>query len=112
MDALFIIAMVVLIGAVLLLVPRWRVKRTIPQVIRMFRAQNAMGLKNAKTEEELGFKQRGVVEGLFKPRDYKGHALTALIRAEIIQMTEDGKLYLSEERLIDSAFYKPESYHH
>jgi len=51
-----------------------------------------------------------MLEGMFRPRDYKPHALTTLIRAEIIQMTEDGKLYLLEEKLIDSRFYKPQSY--
>jgi hypothetical protein len=112
MEALIIIAAIILIGLALLVIPRWRIKRAIPQVIKMFREQNAVGIKNAKTEEELGFKQRTMLEGMFMPRDFKPHALTALIQAEIIQMTEDGKLYLSEDKLIDSGLYKPESYIH
>jgi len=71
---------------------------------------NAVGIKNAKTEEELGFKRRGMLEGIFKPRDFKPHALTALIQAEIVKMTEDGKLYLAEDKLIESGFYKPGAY--
>jgi len=109
-EALLIILMVIILGVALFAIPRWRMKRAIPQVIRMFREQNAVGVKNAKTEEELGFKQRSFLEGMFRRRDFKPHALTALIQAEIIQITEDGKLYLLEEKLIDSGFYKPESY--
>ena len=112
MEAVVIIAVIVLAGLALFVIPQWRIKRAIPQVIRMFREQNAVGIKNAKTEEELGFKRRGMLEGMFRPRDFKPHALTALIQAEIIQITEDGKLYLAEDKLIDSGFYKPESYIH
>ena len=110
MEALVIILVIVLLGLAVLVIPRWRIKRAIPQVIQMFRDHNAIGIKNAKAEEELGFKRRSMLEGMFMPRDYKPYALTALIRMEIIQMTEDGKLYLAEDKLIDSGFYKPESY--
>jgi len=110
MEVLFIILLLVILGLAMFVIPQWRLKRAIPQVIRMFRDNNAVGIKNAKTEGELGFKQRSFLEGMFRPRDYKPHALTTLIRAEIIQMTEDGKLYLLEEKLIDSRFYKPQSY--
>ncbi len=110
MEARVIILVIVLLGVAVLVIPRWRIKRAIPQVIKMFRDHNAIGIKNAKTEEELGFKRRSLLEGMLMPRDYKPHALTALIRMEIIQMTEDGKLYLAEDKLIDSGFYKPESY--
>jgi len=109
-EWVFIAILVVVAGLALLIIPQWRLKRAIPQVIKMFREHNAVGIKNAKTEEELGFKQRSVLEGMFRPRDYKPHALTALIQAEIIQLTEDGKLYLAEDKLIDSGFYKPEAY--
>ena len=109
MEALFIILMIVLVVVALLVIPQWRVKRAIPQVIQMFRDNNAVGIKNARTEEELGFKQRSMMEGMFMPRDYKPRALTSLIQAEIIQMTEDGKLYLSEEKLADSGFSRPQA---
>jgi len=109
-DALVIILMIALVGLAILVIPRWRIKRAIPQVIQMFRDNNAIGIKNAKAEEELGFKRRSLLDGVFMPRDYKPHALTTLIRMEIIQMTEDGKLYLSEEKLADSGFSKPQPY--
>ena len=109
MEVLFIILLIVLAGVALLVIPQWRLRRATPQVIRMFRDHNAVGIKNAKTEAELGFKRRSIMEGMFRGRDYKPYALTALIRMEIIQMTGDGKLYLSEEKLADSRFYKSQA---
>ena len=108
-DTLVIIIVIVVFGLAMLVIPQWRLKRAIPQVIRMFRDHNAVDIKNAKTGEELGFKQRSLMEGMLKPRDYKPHALNALIRADIIQITEDGKLYLSEEKLTDSGFSRPQA---
>jgi hypothetical protein len=35
-------------------------------------------------------------------RDYKPYALTVMIRAGIVLQTEEGKFYLSEERLANS----------
>ena len=110
MEAVVLIALIVVAVLALFVIPQWRIKRAIPQVIKMFMDNNAVGIKNAKTEEELGFKRRGMLEGIFKPRDFKPHALTALIQAEIIRMTEDGKLYLAEDKLIESGFYKPGAY--
>lgn len=109
-EWVFIAILVVVAGLALLIVPQWRMKRAIPKVIKMFQDHNAVGIKNAKSEEELGFKQRSIMEGMFKPRDYKPHALNVLIQAEIVQVTEDGKLYLSEEKLMNSGFYKPQAY--
>jgi hypothetical protein len=39
------------------------------------------------------------MEGMFRGRDYKPYALTALMNAGVVKTTEDGKLYLSEEKL-------------
>ena len=42
-----------------------------------------------------------MLERMMRRRDYKPHALTALMQVGIIQATEDGKLYLSEEKLAE-----------
>ena len=84
------------------MVPRWRLRHAIRQVIQIFKEHNATDIKNAKTVDELGLRPRSMMEGMFRGRDYKPYALSALIRAEIIQTTEDGKLYLSEDKLIAS----------
>ena len=68
------------------------VQRAIPKIIRTFREHNAIGIKNAKTVDELGFRPGGMMDRMLKGRDYKQYALDALRRADIIRMTEDGRL--------------------
>lgn len=104
-DILIIVLLIILALLALVFVPQWRLKRAIPQVIRIFRYYNAAGIKNAKTLEELGLQPRGLLDSLLKGRDYKQYALTALMRMGII-MVNEGKLYLSEEKLMSSGLEK------
>ena len=83
----------------MLVLPQLFIKRAIPSVIRIFRQHNAVGVRGAKTVDELGLNPKSYMERIGRLRDYKPRALQLLIRADIIQMTEDGKLYLSEENL-------------
>ena len=108
-DVLFIILLIVIAGLAVLLIPQWRLKRAIPQVIRIFRDHNAVDIKNAKTGDELSLRPRGMAQQILTGRDYKLDALRVLTEADIIQMTEDGRLYLSEEKLADSKLYKSKS---
>ena len=55
------------------------------------------------TVDDLGLKSYGMLVGLFRGRDYKQYALKSLIKAEIIQETEDGKFYILEEKLMASS---------
>jgi len=80
-------------------------------VIQIFKELNAMDVKNAKTIDELGLRPRGRLEGMLRTRDYKPHALSSLLTAEIVKTTEDGRLYLSEERLIGSGLDRPTPYY-
>ena len=96
--------------AAIFFIPRWLLKRAVNQVIKIFRENNATDRKNAKTAEELGLTPPGIIERMMRRRDYKPHALNALIKAEIIQSTEDGKLYLSEEKLADFGLEKSTYY--
>jgi len=109
------IIIVVLVFALLLvamlIVPRWRLKRAIRQVIRIFREHSAIDIKNAKTIDELGLRPRGMMDGLFRGRDYKQYAVSTLMKAEIIQRTEDGKLYLLDDKLSVSGLDKGTSYY-
>ena len=106
-DVLIIILLIIIAIAAMLFIPQWLIKRAVPQVIRIFREHNAIDMKNAKTIDELGLSPRGILQQMFRRRDYKQYALTALLRADIIQMTEEGKLYLSEEKLSESRFGNP-----
>ena len=98
-ETLFLILLGIAFILVIIFVPQLLIKRAIPKVIRAFRNNNAVGEKNARTLEELGLKPKGMLENMWRTRDYKPKALQFLISANIIQMTEDGKLYLSEEDL-------------
>ena len=98
-NPLMVIVLVIVFIVVALVLPQFLVMRTVPKVIRIFRQNNAVGAKNAKPIEELGLKQRSVIENMLRRRDYKPRALQLLISANIVQMTEDGKLYLDEESL-------------
>ena len=93
------------------IIPRWLMRRAARQVIKIFREYNATDAKNAKTIDELGLRPPSMMERMMRRRDYKPHALNALMKAEIIQVTKDGKLYLSEEKLIDFGFEKSASYY-
>ena len=88
--------------AAIFFIPRWLLKRAARQVIKIFRENNATDRKNAKTIDELGLMPPGMLERMMRRRDYKPSALAALIRAEIVRQTEDGKFYLSEDKLMAS----------
>lgn len=102
---LFFIALL----ALAFVVSRWRMKRAMRAVIRIFREQGAVNSKDAKPSYEL-LESRGMIDGMFRGRDYKPHALNMLIKADIIQTTEDGRLYLSEDKLLTSGFDRGISY--
>lgn len=96
---------ILMIGALIaawLFVPRFMIMRAIPAVIRIFRRRNAVGADNAKAPAELGFRHKSFVESMFQMRDYKPLALQLLTQANVIKTTADGKLYLSEERLLET----------
>jgi len=103
---LFFIALLV-IGAV---ISRWRMKRGMRQVILIFREHAATSSRNAKMIDELGLRPQGMMGGMFKGRDYKQYALSLLMKADIVQATEDGRLYLSEDRLLASGIDSGASY--
>lgn len=98
-QALFIIGMILLVVLGLFVIPRILIKRAISQVIFIFRRSQATSTNQAKTIDELGLKPRSFLEGMLKTRDYKPYALDMLRQQEIVRMTPEGRLYLSEEKL-------------
>ena len=105
-DTLLLILLVVAALLVMIFVPRWLMKRAFAKVIQTFREQNAINEKNAKTIDELGLTPKAMLERMWQRRDYKPRALQLLMSANIVQMTEDGKLYLSEENLMATKWNK------
>ena len=80
--------------------PRWRAKNAMPSIIQVFRDHNAVGRGNAKTIDELGFMvniPKSTIVRMFRPPDHRLMALLALIKATVVQKTEEGKFYLSDE---------------
>ncbi len=108
------IVVVVLFFIVLLVVgafiSRWRIKKAMRQVVRAFREENTTNSRSARTIGELGLSPKGRMAGMFKGRDYKPHALSMLIKADIVLTTEDGKLYLSEDKLRESGIDSATAY--
>jgi len=101
-DTTIIVILAVLLLLAMFVLPQLRLRMAIPSVIRLFRQSNAVGIENAKTIEELGLKPKSIAQAVFSGRDYKITALQVLRNANVIQSTEDGKLYLSEENLSNS----------
>ena len=103
-DWIIIVALVIILLIALFVVPQFLIARAMKKVIKIFRENNAIGERNAKTAEQLGLEPKGMMDRMMRPRDYKPRALQYLIGANIIQMTEDGKLYLVEENLANTKF--------
>jgi hypothetical protein len=94
---IFILAIIVLL-AMAFLASNFMARRAIKSVIKMFRNGQALSAETAKTTDELGLQPRRLLQ--FKAfRDYKPAALQLLMRHNIIQATEDGRFFLSEETL-------------
>ena len=102
----FIILLVVIAFVALFTIPQLLVRRAIPAVIRIFRKYNAVRISNAKTLNELKLQPKDMIQRMFGRRDYNLYALQNLMQAEVVKSTEDGKLYLSEEKLATSKWNK------
>jgi uncharacterized protein YneF (UPF0154 family) len=94
---IFILAIIVFL-ALAFLGSNFMARRAIKSLIKMFRNGQALTPETARTTEELGMKPRRMLQ-LKAFRDYKPAALQFLMRHNIIQATEDGRFFLSEEAL-------------
>ena len=101
-DTTLIIIMGILLLFVVFVLPQIRLRRDIPSLIRIFREAKAVGVKNAKTIEELRLKPPSGIRSLIRGSHHMQDALQVLNKANIIQSTEDGRMYLSEENLVSS----------
>ncbi|MEW6142760.1 MAG: hypothetical protein AB1597_06325 [Chloroflexota bacterium] len=98
---------VLMIGLLLVLfilgvyvIPNWRFKRTARQVVAAFREKGAVTPSGAKTLEDLGFQtRRSFMEQLLKGRDFRMYALQAMLKGDVVRVTEDGRFYLVEDKL-------------
>jgi len=86
-------------GIALFVIPRFMLKRAMSRVIHVFRRYHCLSKENAMTVEELGLGSPDFVDRIMRPRDYKPYALKMLVSQGVLCQTEDGKFYLSEEKL-------------
>jgi hypothetical protein len=76
-------------------------KRAVGQVIGIFQKLNAIGIQQAKTVNDLGLTPPNLMDRFTRLRDYKQNALSILMKAGIVQTTEEGKLFISAEKLVE-----------
>ena len=103
-DILLLVFMIVGVVVAVVFISRWRMNRAISQVLKVLRNHNAVDAQSARTGEEMGIKSRGIIDGMFRTRDYKPNALQVLQGADFVRMTEEGKLYLMEDKLLGSKY--------
>jgi hypothetical protein len=78
--------------------PAFRLKRAILQVIQIFRRQQSFCSSNSKTQDELGLAPPPMWDGFFRLRDFKPFAIRVLVKAGVIHLSENGKMCLQENK--------------
>jgi hypothetical protein len=56
-------------------------------------------INDVRTVEELGLEKPDFVQRVMRGRDFRQYALQTLIKRGVIYMTEDGRLYMVEDKL-------------
>jgi len=103
LEILIIVCLLGLFVIFKLVVPQLFVRRALKPVIERFREHKALDEGSALSMESLGLGPLPLAERIMHLRDYKPKALEALVQWKIVFLTEEGKLYLSEEHLAESA---------
>ena len=99
--------LIILTALVLILIfvlPQILMRRAISSVIRVFRQKKAVSPQDAMTVDELGLRPKSMAQAIFRGTQYKTTALLVLRNTRVIEITEGGKLYLSEENLSRSRY--------
>lgn len=94
------IYLILFFGASLLLiffVSTFMFRRAITFIIKFLRNRNALRPEEGINRDEFGIKPQHI---LFRKRDYRPQALQFLNNVGIVKDTDDGKIYLSEEKLV------------
>jgi hypothetical protein len=103
------IIVLVLVFVMILIVPPFRIRRTSSALINRFRKMKALDETSAKTPEELGVRLSVGTPTLFGGGDPVQAAVGQLREANVIVLTNDGRLYLSEANLSRSKFNQRKS---
>lgn len=92
--------MITLLAAIFV-IPGLMMRRAAFKVIKTFCEYDALEAGKARERGELGLNPPDFLGRLFKARDYKPQALQFLNQAGVVRSTEDGRLYMVEEKLDD-----------
>jgi hypothetical protein len=104
--AVILVALIMLLLiAIAFLGSNFMMRRAIKAVLKLLRDGQALSPETAKTSDELGFR-KGSMFNFKLLRDYRPQALQLLMTANVIQATEEGKLYLSEVDLAKTGLSK------
>jgi hypothetical protein len=106
MQILVLILMVIGCLAFMMVATTFMTKRAMIQVLRILKYHGAVNEESAKTVEFMGLNPPSFRERLMKMRDYKPKALHFLMNFGIVQSTEDGRIFLSENKLLASDLLK------
>jgi hypothetical protein len=102
MEIMLLILFMILTILAKLTIPPMLIRRAVKPVLERFISFGAMNESNARSIDELGLGPKRLVERMVSMRDYKPKALDALLSASIVIPTEDGRLYLSREKLMST----------
>ncbi len=98
-DTLLFLLLGIVAVAGIFFVPVFLTRRALSKVVKIFYANNALGVDQAKTLHELGLEPKNFMERVTSLRDYKPYALQILRQKGVIRTTEDGRYYLVEAKL-------------
>jgi hypothetical protein len=104
-DTVIIIVIIIIFAALAYFFSTYIARRSMKQVIKTLRDNQALTPETAKLPQELGFKKQAMIQmGVL--RDHKPAAIQLLMNSEVIKQTDEGKLYLSETDLLKSGIEK------
>ena len=94
-----VLILIIAAFGVTLFVYTFKGRRAIHKVIEVFYQHNVLGVNDAKTLEEIGLKKPDFAQRIMRGRDYKQYALQILKKRGVINVTEDGRLYMVEDKV-------------
>jgi len=101
-NVLILLLTSILLLVIIIFLSSYIVGLAIPKVIKLLRNSNAIGLENAVPLVKIGLEKKSHMQRMFRMKDHKPNALTALITIGIVKRDEEGKVYLVEEILAKS----------
>jgi hypothetical protein len=90
---LVLILLVLVVGSFFL--SRHLARKAVRDLIKAFARVQALDPDSAVTQAEVGVVPRGLFNPRMGLRDYRPAALRLLMQADIVQLTSDGRVYLS-----------------